>query len=485
MHTRRDFVEMLSLASLGALASGRARGSALPSLERRGQPQHVLIVGAGLAGLASAYLLKQAGHRATIFEARTRPGGRVLTAREPFAEGLHGELGPARIPEGHARMSAWIAHFGLQTEPFAPARGDRLDVVRGKKIRYRPGESPPLDAYPLAFTDEEHRLGAAKVIERWMAPLQTRGIELGSHNWPSAPLRRFDAMNTRQYTLSIGLSEAVDQYMNFPFEDPEGENFSVLWLHRIGSLGAFDRPMLRIRGGNDRLPEAMARSLAADIRYGAPLIAILQDENGVTAVIERGGSRENVTAQRAIIAAPFTPIRAVEFRPALSAGKQRAIREMHHEDLARVLLQLNTRPWEKDGLAGWARTDLPSEIWHLSHDRAGPRALYSVYLKSSAVDALKRLDEPARLQYAARHVDAVFPGVAAAVEGGLSKVWSEDRWAGNAHAGLAPGQVTALSADAKSVEGRIHFAGEHTSPWTGWMEGAIESGERAAREVNV
>lgn len=121
----------------------------------------VLIVGAGLSGLVSAYLLKQAGHRVTLLEARTRPGGRVLTAREPFAEGLHGELGPARIPETHERIRAWIAHFGLELERFDPSSGDRLDVVQGQMIRDRPSAPPDLDAFPLPFTAEELKFGIA------------------------------------------------------------------------------------------------------------------------------------------------------------------------------------------------------------------------------------------------------------------------------------------------------------------------------------
>jgi len=483
MQTRRDFLELLSLAGAGALMP-RTTWSAAPTLVRSGAPQHVLIVGAGLAGMVSAYLLEQAGHRVTILEARTRPGGRVMTAREPFADGLHGELGPARIPETHARIRAWIAHFGLELEPFDPANGDRLDVVRGKKIRYRRDAPPDLDAYPLPFTAEELKLGIAKIAERWSAPFDKYAGNVTSKDWPPAQLKPFDAITSREYTRARGLSEAVDQYFGLGFEDPGGTNFSALWILRITRLSPFDRPLVRIRGGNDRLPNAFVGKLAADIRYGAPVVAMSQDASGVTAAFEHHGLRETLRAQRAIVTAPFPPLREVAFQPALSPGKQRAIREMQYENLARVLLQLKTRPWEKDGLAGWAKTDLPSEIWHLSHDRPGPRALYGVYLKGSSADVLIGMDEAERLRYAAAHVDSVFPGVAAAVEGGVSKVWLEDRWAGGAHAGLAPGQVTELMPHAVVPEGRIHFAGEHTSPWQAWMEGALESGERAASEVN-
>jgi monoamine oxidase len=442
-----------------------------------------VIIGAGLAGLVSAYLLKRAGHRVTILEARTRPGGRVLTAREGFAEGLFGELGPARIPSTHARIRAWVKHFKLELEPYEPRAGDRLDVVEGKKIRYRPGSPPGIEAYPLPFNAAERALGAAKIAERMLARVARRG-DIASLAWPPPDLRRYDLMTIRQYTIDCGFSEATDRYFGLGFDDPGGSFFSALWVLRLSELAPFDRPLARIRGGMDRLPRALASALAADIRYGAPVVAIRQDGSSVTAVFEHGGAREQVRAQRAIVTAPFPPLRRVHFEPALSPGKQKAIRDLQYENLARVLLQLGSRPWKKQGLAGWARTDLPSEIWHLSHDRPGPRALYGVYLKASAAAALIGMDEDQRVRHAAAHVESVFPGVAAAVEGGVSKVWLEDQWAGGAHSGLAPGQLTGLMPHVFTREGRIHFAGEHTSIFQAWMEGAVESGERAAAEVH-
>jgi monoamine oxidase len=484
MQTRREFVERLSMLALAAFAP-RAAFAAAPMLERASVPQDVIVVGAGLAGMTSALMLKQAGHRVTLVEAQARPGGRVLTARQAFADGLHGELGPARIPETHTRIRAWIGHFGLELEPFSPATGDRIDVVQGRKVRYKPGSPPDLDAYPLDFSERERRMGVEKVAAKWAAPFEKFGGDVSSNDWPPEGLKPYDAMTTRQYTRAQGFTDAVDKYFGLGFEDPWGSNFSALWIYRISTLSPFERPLSRLRGGLDQLPKAFAKELAGEIRYGAPVVSISQDSTGVGVTIEHNGLRDTLRAQRVVVTAPFPPLRSIDFAPALSAGKQRAIREMHYENLARVLLQLNSRPWEKDGLAGWAKTDFPSEIWHLSHDRPGPRALYGVYLKGSAADALLHMDEAQRIRYAAAHVDSIFPGVAAAVEGGTSKVWSEDHWTGGAHASLVTGQITSLMPHATSVEGRLHFAGEHTSPWQAWMEGALESGERAAREVHA
>lgn len=484
MLSRREFVRLCALAAGGALAPRLVHG-AVPALERRGAPQHVLVLGAGLAGLCSAFLLQQAGHRVTLLEARLRPGGRVCTVREPFADGLHAELGPARIPEAHARMRAWVDKFGLELERFDPATGDHIDYVEGRRVRY-PAHAPPgFDAYAWDFTPRELELGPQKVWERYFAPLRDKAGDPASLDWPPKHLAPFDRVTLREYTHEAGLSAAVDRYFGLGFDDPWGANFSALWVLRLIALADFSAPLYRIRGGLDLLPRAFARELAGTIRYGAAVTAIEQDAREVRAVVERSGQREVVRGDRAIVTIPFSVLRDVELPASLSPGKRRAIGEMQYDMLARVILQLRERPWEKDGLAGWARTDLPSELWNVSHDRPGPRALYGVYLKGASANALLPLDEEARVAFAARHVEAVFPGVAAAVEGGVSKHWYQDPWARGAHAGLAPGQVMALMPHVHTVEGRLHFAGEHTSPWQGWMEGALDSGERAAREVNA
>jgi monoamine oxidase len=481
--TRRQFLELIACASAAGFLPRAA--ISVPELARAARPQQILVIGAGLAGLVSATLLKQAGHRVTIVEARTRAGGRVLTAREAFADGLFAELGPARIPESHARIHAWADRFGVTFEPFSPANGDRLDVIEGKSVRYRPDSPPDFDAYPLPFTAEERATGSQKTIERWLAPFRKFSADFASPDWPPPGLAPYDAMTTREYARHVGLSEGVDRWLALGFADKAGIPMSALWVYRVLSLAAFDRPLLRIRGGNDLLPAAFARELRSDIRYGTPVVALTQNARGVTAVTESAGSRARIEADRAIVTIPFPVLRDMSFTPALSPEKQRAIREMRYEDLARVVLQLNARPWEKTGLAGWAKSELPSEIWHVTFDRPGPRALCGVYLKGEAVAQLAKLPEAERLRQMAKHVDSVFPGVMETVEGGISKVWSEDPWARGGHAALGPGQVTAFTAAARAPEGRIHFAGEHTSAWQAWMEGAIESGERAAAEVHA
>jgi len=94
------------------------------------------------------------------------------------------------------------------------------------------------------------------------------------------------------------------------------------------------------------------------------------------------------------------------------------------------------------------------------------------------------MSEDERIRYGIEHVERVFPGLRAHLEYATSQCWDNDRWAGGATRLMSVGQVTGFHAESGRPEGRIHFAGEHTSTWFAWMNGAIESGSRAAREVN-
>lgn len=118
---RREFLKQTAVAAATLSVSPvSARIFCHGSLERQTPSKRVIVVGAGLAGLSAAYELTQADHDVTILEARTRPGGRVLTLREPFPEGLSVEAGASRIPDHHHVTLKYAALFGVMLEPFEP-----------------------------------------------------------------------------------------------------------------------------------------------------------------------------------------------------------------------------------------------------------------------------------------------------------------------------------------------------------------------------
>ncbi|HET6976859.1 MAG TPA: FAD-dependent oxidoreductase [Pyrinomonadaceae bacterium] len=158
--TRRQFLRRSAIAFAAAGLDRSRLSGAVRNVVVSGPAKKVLILGAGMAGLVAAYELSKAGHDVTILEARTRPGGRVHTLREPFSDGLYAEEGAARIPENHDLTLRYVKEFGLPLEPFYPSR---LNVVRFDRGRR---EEVSIDGFTDAMTrNYGGELGGSP--ERW------------------------------------------------------------------------------------------------------------------------------------------------------------------------------------------------------------------------------------------------------------------------------------------------------------------------------
>jgi monoamine oxidase len=125
-------------------------------------------------------------------------------------------------------------------------------------------------------------------------------------------------------------------------------------------------------------------------------------------------------------------------------------------------------------------------VWHATNGQSGPRGVLQAFPISVHSRRVTAMPEHERISFALQHVEPIFPGLKMHFEGGVTKCWDEDEWARGASAYYKPGQFRSLLPHVARPEGRIHFAGEHTSVWgDGWMQGALESGNRVAREVNA
>src|SRR5215204_7008808 len=129
---RRDFLKQTAVAT-AVLSTSSVYAVGQSGFDRRGAPKKIIIIGAGLAGLSAAYELSEAGHDVTVLEARTRAGGRVLTLRDPFAEGLYAEAGASRIPNHHHFTLKYVELFGLTLNPFKPPNLPSVYYTRGKR----------------------------------------------------------------------------------------------------------------------------------------------------------------------------------------------------------------------------------------------------------------------------------------------------------------------------------------------------------------
>lgn len=479
--TRREFL------ARGAAAATVAGAAALgwPRLGRAQAPRRIVIVGAGLAGLSAAWELVERGHDVTVFEARTRPGGRVHTLRAPFADGLYAEAGAMSIAASHDLTLHYARLFELPLTTLPPRyTGATLNYFRGRRLVVRPGEAVD---WPVELTAEERELGAGGMYEKYWGQELAAAAAADPDAWPPEALRPLDALTLADLWRRNGASEGAVSVLRMSYLDLLGdgvESYGALNALRDTARRIAGEEHFRIAGGNDLLPAAFASRLRERIRYGAAVVAIAHGGDGVRIVVRDGAGTHEVAAERLICALPFSVLREIAVTPPFTPDKQLVIRELDSTSVTRVYLQCRSRFWEAEGLSGYAMTDLPiMSVNNLTVGQPGPRGILSTYAVGPQARRLGAMAPGDRLALALEQASVAFPGLRAEFEGGTSVSWGDDPWSRGAYIWYKPGQMTRFLPHLARPEGRVHFAGDHTSNLPGWMQGALASGRRVAAEV--
>jgi monoamine oxidase len=480
---RRDFL------GFAVLAAGSLPGCS-PLHRPAGQgTKKAIVLGAGLAGLVAGYELANAGHHVIVLEARDRPGGRIHTLREPFADGQHAEAGALFVPNNHHLALQYLKMFGLPLEPAMPLFEARLFYVRGRRVV---ANRRAKIEWPFDLTAEENELGWAGLWNEYV----NKGLavlgEVTAPGWPSGPqLEALDRMSVAEFLRSRGASPEAVELLRVGYLDLIGdgiESHSALhMLQRLAltqtSAGRFTS--YRVSGGTDLLANAFAALLGPRIHYESPVVRIESGERSASVVVAQGGRHQRLSADHIVCTIPFSVLRQIELSPPFSPQKQRSIEELPYASVARVFLQFRRKTWRAQNFHLLTATDLPMK-WVFEHtvNQPGRRGILEAQAFGAQARRLSAMPEVERIDFALSQLEQIFPGVHRDYERGTSKCWDEDRWAGGAFAYFRPGQMFSLRPHLARPEGRVHFAGEHTSAWSGWMQGAIESGLRAAREVS-
>ncbi|SEN42697.1 flavin monoamine oxidase family protein [Lihuaxuella thermophila] len=459
-------------------------------------PKSVIIVGAGMAGLVAGSLLKQAGHQVTILEASDRVGGRIYTIRDPFTHGLFFEAGAMRIPNTHPLIREYISKFGIPTVPFINTTPEDWIYVNGVKVRRREYEqNPDVLRYPVA--PRERGKTAEALFRQIIQQVQTLFRRTPRKNWPAItremerlPLDTFLKDNPYGINLSVGAVEMIKVLL-----DVQGiKELSFLDVVRL--MINFLNPDIRyysMKGGNDRLPYMLYNELKENIHFRQKMTRIVYHENQIAIHTEDTKTKERYiyTADYAIIAIPFSALRMVDVVPfhAFSHNKRKAIRELHYVPATKIGIEFRTRFWEREGIfGGQTVTDLPIRFTYYptnEYGEQGPGILLASYTWEDDTLVWDSQSNRERLKQALRnlaniHGDVVYREFVT----GVSKSWSQDPYIVGDFVVFRPGEESELGPYLATPEGRVHFAGEHTSSTRAWIEGAIESGIRAAYEVH-
>jgi monoamine oxidase len=468
--TRRDLVAVLT--------------GGLP--QHSGRPARVIVVGAGMAGLVAATSLLDAGHQVSILEARSRVGGRVHTIREPFTDRLYGEAGAARIPASHDLTLACCRRFNLRLQPVTSGNPRAFVHLRGRRYRVADiQQNPELLPFDLSALER-----GRSITELWSSTVAeiTAAVRLrGDEAW-SEIVHEFDDLSTREFLESRGWSDAaIELFGLFAFQ--EGLlNAACLQLIREEVHLSYIH-LQEIEGGMDRLPRAFLPRLAPYVRFGARLVAFDQTETGVRVYCQSEGGRLEESGDFLVLAVPAPTLYHVEPLKPMPSRVQRAIGRLRYLAASRILMQFRRRFWEDDDgiFGGGSVTDLPIRaITYPDHHReTGRGVLVSSYTLDRGAELWGAVSPASRAMRALEHLARVHPQAAREIEVSASHAWQNDEYAGGAFALFDPGDQARVHDALVQPDGRVYFAGEHTATTHAWIQGAIESGLRAAIQIHA
>ena len=333
---------------------------------------------------------------------------------------------------------------------------------------------------PFEFAEHERGRSVNELWEEATRDLRDMVEREGAAAWDKI-VAQYDKDSLREFMTAKGFSEgAIEAYGVLNFVEAELNSAVVEELRE--DIGKAYVDMQEIVGGMDRLPNAFYNELQDVIRFGAEVTAIDQDPHSVTVHYQTKFGRFSVTGDYAICSIPFSVLQTVEAIKPFSRPKQRAIRQLYYAASTKILFQVRRRRWEElDGIYGGATvTDLAIRRMNYPTPNPENRAA-SCWPPTRGARTPRDGARWTRRRGSSRRSrtsPGSIPWIGEEFEVGASHAWYDDPWARGAFALFEPEQQTNLQADIVKPEGRVHFAGEHTSLYHAWIQGALESGIR-------
>jgi monoamine oxidase len=430
----------------------------------------VLVSGAGLAGLAAARALEAHGAEVVVIEARDRVGGRVWTIRDGFAGAQHAEAGADLIDSGQEAVVALARELRLAVVPILRTGFGFFTVgARGRVIR-------------------RSLAGGFDEVESKLSPL-LHDHHLAEQRWTGAIARRLAGQSVAEWLKTARVSAMAKARIRglrgLFLADPEELSLLALidFFSDLGESGWGKHS--RLRGGNDRLATEMARRLRRPVQLRTVLRKVVQTERGIRAAVERPSGQAEIAADYLICAMPATTLRDVVFEPGLPAPHRDAIARLRYGAATRLIVQFDRRFWRRRDRPSAYGSDQPiGAVWDGNEQQRGRHAMLSFLAGGAASREIRALIDAEGLDGVIRRLR--WMGRPSSIVRSRTVVWEDDPWARGGYAFFDPSFDPELRDWLSRPAGRVFFAGEHTSVrWQGYMNGALESGMRAAAEVRA
>lgn len=479
-------MEQLSLAKMTSIIQN--------GLGKTISPKKVVIVGAGLAGLSVALLLKNAGHKVVVLEADSRVGGRVASIRHPFSTGLYYEAGAARFSNKHHLMMQYIKKFQLPIFPYIDATPNDYYFINGIKTRRGYYENnPDILGFNVSSTEKgKTAKDLFSFVVDEISPIITRYQPLTMQDIPAYV--DFYSLDTFLQYHSTKLSQAAINKIKVIIGLQglsHASIFSVIQL--LMPWFENDARYYSIVDGNERLAVSLAKELKPNLYLYERVTQIkkVNNEYTVSSKNVKTSICSVVTGDYVVMAIPFSTLRLINIEPIslISPIKWQAIRELNYLPATKIGIEFKYRFWEKQGICGGQSiTDLPIRFaQYPSYDIGtdGPAIVTASYTLGGDTlvwDSQSKEDQLSIALYnlAKIHGKVVYQEFVAF----HSKTWRQQPTIAGDISIFNPGDLSRIGPAISSPEERLYFAGEHASSYPGWMEGALESGVRTAFQIH-
>jgi monoamine oxidase len=448
---RREFIKTGGAVVVGSII--------LPQLSfPEYKPESVIIIGAGISGLAAAYKLKQNGVAVTLIEARNRIGGRIFTYGFDEA-GLTCELGAEWVGKSHTRLIELCGEFGLELQ------------------------NHQFETH-LTLSGEYKKAGNWDFTPEWKQKYESLIVHFNSLEDGSKEKNEFDKLDWWRYLVNNGISENDLEIKELLDSTDFGETIrqvsAYAGISEYAESSEKNEMDYHIKGGNSHIIFKLAEAVGNENIILKTKVEKVEQKNDLITVYCSDGNKYK--ADNVICTTPTYSLLKINWEPELPNDYRDALNELQYSRIIKTSVLFSERFWKDESLDMITDT-LPHYFFNSTKNQQGNKGILTSYATGDKAYVLSKMNREKRIEEICKALKPAFGDVEKYAEQSAHYYWGTDLFTQGAYAIYNKHQWLDVRETLNKNHGRVYFAGEHLADWQGFMEGAINSGEEAADKI--